>query len=178
MRPRPAGSFTFAMRLTVYFPEDSPTIHEFVGEGLTIGRLGDNDVPIDDASVSSRHAEIAAVEGAVVLRDLDSTNGTFLNRVQITGEHALAEGDEIYFGGVRSVFMEPAAEVVEPEAPVVLTADLISDAGGSGRPENFLPLSPLPPVAKKRDTLALAAWGSFGLGVAAALYALVAVATS
>jgi hypothetical protein len=36
----------------------------------------------------------------------------------------------------------------------------------------------LPPVAKKRDTLALAAWSSFGLGVAAALYALVAVATS
>jgi pSer/pThr/pTyr-binding forkhead associated (FHA) protein len=178
MRPRLADSFETVMRLTVYFPEDSPTIHELVGDRLTIGRLGDNNVPIDDASVSSRHAEVAMVEGAVVLRDLDSTNGTFLNRVQITGEHALAEGDEIYFGGVRSVFMEPAAEAVEPEAPVVMTADLVPDAGGSGRPENFCPLSPLPPAAKKRDPLALAAWGSLGLGVAAALYALAAVAGS
>jgi len=168
------------MRLTVYLPEDSPTIHECVGDRLTVGRLADNDVSVDDASISSRHAEIAVVEGAVVLRDLDSTNGTFLNREQITGERALAEGDEIYFGSVRSVFMEPSgtAKVAVPDGPVVLAAELASDAAGSGRPENFRPLSPLPPEAKKRDTLAWAAWGLLGLGVAAALYVVVAVATS
>lgn len=171
------------MRLTLYFPEDNPTNHECGGERLTIGRLAENDVVIDDASVSSHHAELAVVEGAAVLRDLGSTNGTFLNRVQISGEQALAEGDEIYFGGVRSVFMEPAVtEVVvalsTPDAPVFGGAELVADAGSNGRPENFRPLSPLPPEAKKCDTLALAAWGSLGLGVAAALYALVAVATS
>ena len=117
----------------------------------------------------------------MVLRDLDSTNGTFLNREQITGEHPLGEGDEIYFGGVRTVFMEPSgAEVDEPEVAVVATPDLdfVPDAGEGGHPDGFRPLSPLPPEAKKRDTLALAAWGSLGLGVAAALYALVVVATS
>jgi pSer/pThr/pTyr-binding forkhead associated (FHA) protein len=167
------------MRLTVYFPEDSPTTHECVEESLSIGRLGDNDVQLDDASVSSRHAEIVGAEGGALLRDLNSTNGTFLNGVQITGEHGLAEGDEIYFGGVRSIFMEPAAAVGEKEEAVaVMTQDVTSDAAGTGRPENFRPLSPLPPAVKKRDTLALAAWGSLGLGVAAALYALVVVATS
>jgi pSer/pThr/pTyr-binding forkhead associated (FHA) protein len=121
------------------------------------------------------------VEGATVLRDLDSTNGTFLNREQITGEHPLVEGDEIYFGGVRTVFMEPSgAEVDEAEVTEVATPDqdFVPDAGEGGHPDGFRPLSPLPPEAKKRDTLALAAWGSLGLGVAAALYALVVVATS
>ena len=169
------------MRLTVYFPDDNPAIHNWTGESLSIGRLADNDVFIDDDSISSRHAEISGVEGAMVLRDLDSTNGTFLNREQITGEHPLGEGDEIYFGGVRTVFMEPSgAEMDEPEVAVVATPDLdfVPDAGESGHPDGFRPLSPLPPEAKKRDTLALAAWGSLGLGVAAALYALVVVATS
>ena len=169
------------MRLTVYFPDDNPAIHNWTGESLSIGRLADNDVSIDDDSISSRHAEIFGVEGATVLRDLDSTNGTFLNREQITGEHPLVEGDEIYFGGVRTVFMEPSgAEMDEAEVAEVATPDLdfVPDAGEGGHPDGFRPLSPLPPEAKKRDTLALAAWGSLGLGVAAALYALVVVATS
>lgn len=164
------------MRLTVYFPEESPTTHECVGDTLTIGRLGDNDVQLDEGSVSSRHAEIAAVEGGVVLRDLDSTNGTFLNGEQITGEHPLNEGDEIYFGSVRSVFMEPlaAAAVVETPAEPV-EPQMTVDASGGGRPENFRPLSPFPPAKEPRDTLALAAWGAYGLGVAAALYALLTI---
>ncbi len=169
------------MRLTVYFPNDNPTIHSWTGESLSIGRLADNDVSIDDDSISSRHAEISGVEGATVLRDLDSTNGTFLNREQITGEHPLVEGDEIYFGGVRTVFMEPSgAEMGEAEVTEVGTPDqdFVPDAGEGGHHDGFRPLSPFPPEAKKRDTLALAAWGSLGLGVAAALYALVVVATS
>ena len=161
------------MRLTVYFPEDSPTTHEFVGHNLTIGRLGDNEVQLEEGSVSSRHAEILVQDGAAVLRDLGSTNGTFLNGEQVTGEAPLSEGDEIYFGSVRSVFMEPAgaAREVQDLAPVA-QGDVASDATGYGVPDNFRPLSPFPRPEKPRDVLGLAAWGSFGLGVAAALYAL------
>lgn len=167
------------MRLTVYFPEDSPTTHEFVGDQLTVGRLAGNDVALDEASVSSRHAEILVQDGAVVLRDLDSTNGTFLNGEQITGEHPLNEGDEIYFGGVRSVFMEPVAAPVEAMLPAEeMAPEVVLDTSGGGRPENFRPLAPFAPAAKPRDTLALAAWASCGLGVAAALYALVVMFTA
>jgi hypothetical protein len=52
-----------------------------------------------------------------------------------------------------------------------------ADASGYGVPENFVPLSPFPKPAKPRDMLGLAAWGSFGVGVAAALYALFAIFT-
>ena len=169
------------MRLTVYFPEDSPTSHECVGDKLTIGRLGDNDVALDEASVSSRHAEIVAQDGVVVLRDLASTNGTFLNGEQITGEHPLHEGDEIYFGGVRTVFMEPAgapaAVEVMPEAPMA-AATFAAAETGTGRPESFRYMSPLPRPEKPKDTLAMVAWACAGLGVLAAVYALFAIFTA
>jgi predicted component of type VI protein secretion system len=161
------------MRLTVYFPEDSPTTHEFLGHTLTVGRLGDNEVQLEEGSVSSRHAEIVVQDGTAVLRDLGSTNGTFLNREQVTGEHPLNEGDEIYFGSVRCVFMETAVTVSDVAAFAAAGEQMpAADASGYGVPEDFLPLSPFPKPAKPRDMLGLAAWGSFGLGVAAALYAL------
>lgn len=165
------------MRLTVYFPEESPTTHEFVGHRLAVGRLSDNDVQLDEGSVSSRHAEIVVDEGAAVLRDLGSTNGTFLNGEQVVGEASLREGDEIYFGSVRTVFMEPVA--VMADAPAYAMAESAPAAGSSGYgvPENFRPLSPFPKPAKPRDLLGMAAWGSFGLGVAAALYALFVIFT-
>jgi len=162
------------MRLTVYFPEDSPTTHEIVGEKLTVGRLVGNDVALDEASVSSRHAEIVLRDtDTAILRDLDSTNGTFLNGEQVTGEHSLAEGDEIYFGSVRSVFMAPsgAAPTGQPAIEESVPQPSV-EASGSGRPDNFRPLSPFPPAPRKRDILALAAWSSLGLGVLCALYAL------
>jgi predicted component of type VI protein secretion system len=166
------------MRLTVYFPEDSPTTHEFVGHTLTVGRLGDNEVQLEEGSVSSRHAEIVVQDGSAVLRDLGSTNGTFLNREQVTGEQPLNEGDEIYFGSVRCVFMEPAVTVSEVAAFAAAGEQMpAADASGYGVPENFVPLSPFPKPAKPRDMLGLAAWGSFGVGVAAALYALFAIFT-
>lgn len=162
------------MRLTVYFPADSPMTHDLVGQKLTVGRLGDNDLQLDDASVSSHHAEIEAGDG-VVLRDLGSTNGTFLNGEAVSGEVALQEGDEIYFGSVRAVFMEPpagaeAGDVVE--APPVAAAVEI-DAAGGGRPENFHYMSALPRPTEPKDTLGLVAWVTGGIGLAAAVAAVV-----
>lgn len=156
------------MRLTVYFPEDSPTTHEFVGNKLTVGRLGDNDVHLDDGSVSSHHAEIVARDGSAFLIDKDSTNGTYLNGEQVTGEHLLNEGDEIYFGSVRSVFMEPlAAPSPVPAAPEMA----VVAAEGTGRPANFHYMSPLPRPAKPKDTLGLVAWVCAGIGALAIGYA-------
>lgn len=159
------------MRLTVYFPEDSPTTHESVGNRFTIGRLGDNDVRIDDPSVSSRHAEIASREGIAVLRDLDSTNGTYLNGEQVSAEATLHEGDEISFGNVRTVFGEPVAAA--PDQTVAAPA--AEAPSGTGRPDNFHYMSPLPRPQQPKDTLAIVAWAAAGLGVLAAAYALVVV---
>jgi len=156
------------MRLTVYFPEDSPTTHEFVGSKLTVGRLGDNDVHLDDGSVSSHHAELVAREGGAVLVDKGSTNGTFINGEQVQGEVPVQEGDEIYFGGVRSVFMEPVAAPAPPAAEPELS---LVGAEGTGRPANFHYMSPLPRPAPPKDVLGMVAWGCAALGLLAVAYA-------
>ncbi|BAO30134.1 FHA domain-containing protein [Sulfuritalea hydrogenivorans] len=69
--------------------------------GITVGRSADNDIVITDARASQRHAWVGIVDSKVVLRDLGSTNGTFLN-AQIDSpvdEVALIPGDTIFFGG-------------------------------------------------------------------------------
>ena len=69
--------------------------------GLTVGRYQECDVVIDDARVSGRHAWMGIVDSKPVIRDLKSTNGTFLN-AQINScveETELRSGDTILFGG-------------------------------------------------------------------------------
>jgi len=69
-----------------------------------IGRSEDNDLCIDDELASRNHALIEAVRSDTdanridhVLRDLDSTNGTYVNHTAITN-HLLADGDMIRIG--------------------------------------------------------------------------------
>ena len=92
------------------------------------------------------------------------------------------DGDEIHFGGVRSVFTvaeaAPAPPQEEPEAPAspaVLVAEPATTSGG--RPANFSYMSPLPRPVAAKDTLGMAAWAVGGLGLLAACYAIFAIVT-
>lgn len=69
--------------------------------GIVVGRSASCDIQIDDGRVSGRHAWIGIVDGKAVIRDLKSTNGTFLNAQTSTPitESELLAGDTIYFGG-------------------------------------------------------------------------------
>jgi pSer/pThr/pTyr-binding forkhead associated (FHA) protein len=58
--------------------------HELKAETTTVGRVEDNVFQIPDPSVSSHHCEVLLKGGEVVIRDLNSTNGTFINGQQIT----------------------------------------------------------------------------------------------
>ncbi|MDD5296983.1 MAG: FHA domain-containing protein [Rhodocyclaceae bacterium] len=68
--------------------------------GITVGRHQSCDVVIPDTRVSAHHAWIGLVDGKPVLRDLESTNGTFLNTHtnESVSEAALVSGDTILFG--------------------------------------------------------------------------------
>ena len=72
-------------------------------EPLTIGRLPECDVVLSDPSVSRRHAEIRRRDGAIVVVDLDSTNGTKVNGSGVR-ERQLADGDEIRVGSATLRF--------------------------------------------------------------------------
>jgi len=84
----------------------------------SLGRGPANDFQITDPSVSSSHCQIA-VEGArVVLRDLGSTNGTFVNRAPVK-EAVLQNGQTIHLGSVMMAFYSdaPGAVAVPVAAP-------------------------------------------------------------
>jgi pSer/pThr/pTyr-binding forkhead associated (FHA) protein len=70
------------------------------GKQVRIGRGLDNEVVLDDASVSRHHAEITREDGALEVRDMGSTNGTWVNagRVDVAPVEA---GDQIAFGAVH-----------------------------------------------------------------------------
>ena len=65
---------------------------------VTIGRMSECTVPLNDQNVSRRHAEIRPGRGAYVVNDLGSTNGTMVNGTRIAGEQRLADGDILSFG--------------------------------------------------------------------------------
>jgi pSer/pThr/pTyr-binding forkhead associated (FHA) protein len=68
------------------------------GASLTIGRRDDNEVVIDDPSVSGHHAKIDSLGNRFVLIDLKSKNGTFVNE-QLIDSHWLNDGDVVTIGG-------------------------------------------------------------------------------
>ena len=67
------------------------------GRPVTIGRSPDNDIPIDNLAVSNHHARVYSEGGRLVVEDLDSLNGTFVNDLRV--ERAmLHDGDSIWIG--------------------------------------------------------------------------------
>ncbi len=81
-----------------------------LAEGRTqIGSADENDLVIADPTVSRRHAEIRRRHARYRVKDLGSTNGTFLNERRITAGTPLNRGDELRFGKVRFVVLDPAA---------------------------------------------------------------------
>jgi predicted component of type VI protein secretion system len=64
---------------------------------VTIGRAPDNDIPIDNLAVSNYHARVYVEAGSLVVEDLNSLNGSFLNDIRV--ERAmLKDGDAILIG--------------------------------------------------------------------------------
>jgi pSer/pThr/pTyr-binding forkhead associated (FHA) protein len=74
------------------------------GRELTLGRSAECSLQLPAAGASRRHASIGWRDGRVLLRDLGSTNGTFLNGERVSGEAALASGDRIRIGGFEIVY--------------------------------------------------------------------------
>lgn len=72
-------------------------------EPQLIGRSSEA-LPISDTTVSRRHAELTPDDGQWYLRDLESSNGTFVNGIRINGRVKLAAGDQIRCGSTLLVF--------------------------------------------------------------------------
>jgi len=142
-------------QIRVYLSEDNQAVHELAEDIVTVGRLADNTIHIEDASVSSHHAEIVFEGGEYHLNDKGSTNGTFVNGGQVANA-VLKDGDQVRFGSIETVF---AADVRSKSSePLPKSEKAAADLGSdSARPANFVNASPFPRPKEKTDALSLAA---------------------
>src|SRR3954464_13772980 len=79
-----------------------------------VGRHPSNDIQLEDASVSSFHGELHVADIGVSVKDLGSTNGTFINQKQIA-KGFLHTGDLLTFGGVDCVVEMAEVNIAIPE---------------------------------------------------------------
>src|SRR5215211_5325572 len=65
---------------------------------INVGRVQGNDLMLPKGNVSKRHARLLYRDGRFIVTDLNSTNGTYVNRRRITQATIVREGDRIYIG--------------------------------------------------------------------------------
>lgn len=81
-------------------------------ETVTIGRKPSNDIPIDNLSVSGRHAQVITILEDSFLEDLGSTNGTYVNG-KLVKKHALEDGDSITLGKYQITYHNSTSRSAE-----------------------------------------------------------------
>ncbi|MEI6792335.1 MAG: FHA domain-containing protein [Actinomycetes bacterium] len=79
-------------------PGHTPGMEYEVGNGAILGRGEQAEIRLDDPYASSRHARLSMQGGRIVLEDLGSTNGTFLNEEIVSGPQPLHQGDHVRIG--------------------------------------------------------------------------------
>lgn len=90
--------------------------------GTYIGRGPENDLPLADGEVSRRHARVWTQGAQVYVQDLGSTNGTFVNEMEISGPRSVQPGDRVRVGNT------------------ILKVAALPDAVSASRPSPLVPL--------------------------------------
>ncbi len=153
---------------------------------VTIGRLPDNLIHIDNLAVSGHHARIFFDGEHYVVEDHGSTNGTFVNKQRITGRMELNDGDEIAVGKHTVRFKDEwhedeeaapkTAQITGPAVPKLeatvmldtkkaremMAAAAAARAGGAAPPSSAAPgrttgVSAPPPAAERVGVLTVLA---------------------
>lgn len=91
-----------AMEVQLISNDRNTEIHRFVADArpVRVGRRSDNDVRIRDPQVSRYHCQVEQLEHSLMVRDLDSSNGTFVNGLRIT-EAIVKSGDRLTMANTR-----------------------------------------------------------------------------
>lgn len=92
-------------------------VYPLTQDEIVIGRDPTNDIVINDAEVSRKHARLMLQAGSYILEDLGSTNGTYVGGQKLMGPHTLRSGELIMLGeNVALVFQAPQ---FDPDATVI-----------------------------------------------------------
>jgi len=160
-------------QLLVSLPDSGETTHDLTEALITVGRISENTLQIEDVSVSSRHAQLTLDDGGdYILRDLGSTNGTELNGKELAPEtdHKLQDGDKLRFGKIDTRYKSENAADARPLPEAEEVAAVVGEK--SARPADFANASPFQTKKKKKDpagaiiiALAVVAVMAFGYAI-------------
>jgi pilus assembly protein CpaF len=90
----------------------------FDGTEISVGRVQGNELMLPKGNVSKRHARLLYRDGRFIVTDLNSTNGTYVNRRRITQATIVREGDRIYIGDFVLRIEPGSAPVAEASVAV------------------------------------------------------------
>jgi pSer/pThr/pTyr-binding forkhead associated (FHA) protein len=122
---------------------------EIRADPFVIGRGSDVDLQLHDGNVSRRHAAFHIEDGQATVEDLQSLNGTFVNRQPIVGRAALTVGDRIALGSCQLRLVRASASEMLAPSRITLPTSESPDRAGS-----LAALSP-----REREVFALFAEG-------------------
>ena len=129
--------------------EDGDTRFALTNLPITIGRVESADIIINAAFVSRKHARLNQLGNRIVIEDLNSSNGVFVNGERIRHTHTLCNGDKIGLG--PQVFLR----ITWQEETVVVSADYEPDLVASAPPmSQTAPAHPLVPPPALSITIA------------------------
>ncbi|NLX08040.1 MAG: FHA domain-containing protein [Chloroflexi bacterium] len=99
----------FYGRLDVYWPDGPIESYRLEKPTTAIGRSSGNDIVLDTTAVSRYHVTLTARNQQVVLEDLESVNGTYVDGVLLKSNqpHVLRGGEEIQIGDIRLIYNPP-----------------------------------------------------------------------
>jgi len=100
--------------LQVVRGRSTSTTLKLTDDVTSLGRHDDCVIRIKSAQVSRRHCELFEIGGQLMLRDLGSANGTFVNGKRVSGESPLKHGDELTVGAVTL----RVAKLGQPASPL------------------------------------------------------------
>src|SRR5713226_312143 len=87
---------------------------DFDAEEITVGRVDENDICLPKGNISKKHTKIVVKDGKIIVLDLKSTNGTYVNGKKLAGPLVITPTDKIYVGdfilNVEPPDMQPAEE--------------------------------------------------------------------
>lgn len=134
------------------------TVYSLEGEQLTIGRDSSNEIAVNDAEVSRRHARLTFQGGKYVLEDLGSTNGTFVNGQRLSGPRVLKSGEVISLGEqivfvYEAVDSDPGATMVSPRKAVAVARPVAPPPPAPQPYAGQVPAGPPETAARKMNPL-------------------------
>jgi pSer/pThr/pTyr-binding forkhead associated (FHA) protein len=102
-----ASAAGFEPRLVVErAPGHTPGMEYDIGEGAVMGRGDQAEIRLEDPFASAQHAKLTRQGGIVVLEDLGSTNGTYLNEELLAGPQPLHAGDRVRIGDSEFTYVD------------------------------------------------------------------------